>query len=102
MKASLDHVYIYVSDRKAAYKFYKPLLTYLGFKEFINEDWGFGFGNKQDNNGIIFEETSGKYTQEGYHRKRAGLNHLAFRVNSKRAVNQFYKEYLQKHKIQSP
>jgi catechol 2,3-dioxygenase-like lactoylglutathione lyase family enzyme len=82
-----------VSSLKNSYEFYKGFLEYLGYKEMVNKDWGFAFLNE----GIsIWFELAGKgHTEKGYHRKRVGLNHLAFRVNSKKEVDRFYDEFLE-------
>lgn len=101
MKSKLHHVYIYVDDKDKFYDFYKPVLEYLGYKEFIKEDWGFGFGNERDEVGIIFEQTEDKYIKRGYHRKRMGLNHLAFKVQSKEDVDKFYNDVIKPRNIKT-
>lgn len=97
MKSKIGHIYLYVPSLDKSYQFYKRLLEYLDYKEAIKEDWGFAFIN----NGtmIFFEQTPKDYIKHGYHRKRTGLNHLAFRVNSKEEVNKFYQEFLRPNKI---
>ena len=97
MKSRVGHIYLYISDLKKSYDFYKGFLTCLGYKEIVNKDWGFAFIN--NGTSIWFEEARKSYIEKGYHRKRIGLNHLAFRVNSKEDVDNFYKEFLQKNKI---
>ena len=44
-------------------------------------------------------KTPEKYKDRIFHRKATGLNHLAFRVNSKEEVDKFHKEYLQAKNI---
>jgi len=99
MKSKLGHVYLYVSDLDASYKFYKELLEYLGYREIVKQDWGYAFSNSGLS--IWFEESSGKHKKAGYHRKRVGLNHLAFRVSSRANVDRFHKELMKKSKLKT-
>lgn len=97
MKSKLGHLTFYVSDMDTSYKLYKKLLEYLDYKEIVKQDWGFAFTNGGID--LWFEGVDGKYKKDGYHRKRVGLNHLAFRVNSKENVDKFCKEFLEKNRI---
>lgn len=97
MKSRVGHIYLYVSDLKKSYEFYKKLLTYLDYKEIVNKDWGFAFIN--NDTGIWFEKARKGHIEKGYHRKRIGLNHLAFRVNSRQEVDLFHADFLKKNKI---
>ncbi len=99
MQSNLGHVYIYVSDLDNSYKFYKDFLEYLGYKEIVKADWGFAFIN--NGTSLWFEQTSEKHLKDGYHRKRTGLNHLAFRVTSKENVDKFYKDFLKEKDIKT-
>jgi len=42
-----------------------------------------------------------EYKKDGFHRKRAGLNHVAFRVSSSQLVDTFASEFLEPSGIQS-
>lgn len=97
MKSKLDHIYLYVSDLDASYKFYKALLESLDYEEMVKQDWGFAFIN--DGVSIWFEKARDVYIKKGYHRKRIGLNHIAFRLESKEAVDEFTNQFLKKNKI---
>lgn len=97
MKSKVAHVYLYVSDLKKSYEFYNKLLTLLDYRETVNKDWGFAFNNSGTS--IWFEEARPGHIEKGYHRKRVGLNHLAFRVNSKEEVGKFYTEFLKTNNI---
>lgn len=72
-------------------------MDYLGYEQIVKADWGFSFINS----GISFwfEKAEEKYAELGYHRKRVGLNHIAFRVSSKEQVDKFYNEFLKANKI---
>jgi len=97
MKSKLGHVYLYIFNLKKSYDFYKEFLELLDYKEMVNKDWGFSFIN--DGLSIWFEQARKGHVEKGYHRKRIGLNHLAFRVNSKEEVDKFHNDFLKKNKI---
>lgn len=99
MKSKLGHVYIYISNVEKSYNFYKKLFETLEYKEVGKWDWGFAF--IFDGTSIWFEQTPKKYIKDGYHRKKTGLNHLAFRVGSKENVDKFFKQFLEKNKIKT-
>ena len=97
MKSKVAHIYLYVSDLKRSYDFYSKFLTFLDYRETVNKDWGFAYNN--EGTSIWFEVARKGHVEKGYHRKRIGLNHLAFRVNSRDEVDKFNKEFLKPHKI---
>lgn len=97
MKSKLCHVYLYVLDLDKSYKFYKEFLELLGYKKLVKEDWGFAFINGDIS--IWFEKAKEGHIKKGYHRKRIGLNHLAFKLDSKKAVDEFTKKFLNKNGI---
>lgn len=76
----LDHIELYVRDLKISRHFYDKLLSLLGFN--IYQEWDLGFSYMKDSFYIVFVQTEEKYLSNNYHRKSAGLNHLAFKVNS--------------------
>lgn len=88
---------MYVSDLNKSYNFYNKLLTLLDYKEIVNEKKVFAFMNGGTT--IWFDQAEGKYVIKGFHRKRVGLNHIAFRVNSKEDVDKFCNEFLKPNKI---
>ncbi len=40
-----------------------------------------------------------EYLRNGFHRKRTGLNHIAFWAESKRKVDEYYENYLVPRKV---
>jgi len=50
---------------------------------------------------IWIKETEPKYKGRFFHRKSTGLNHLAFRVETKEEVDLFYREFLKPRNISS-
>jgi catechol 2,3-dioxygenase-like lactoylglutathione lyase family enzyme len=97
MNSKIGHIYLYVSDLQKSEGFYKEFLEILGYKETVNEDWGCAF--KKDDTSIWLEQAPEEYVKDGYHRKRVGLNHLAFRVDSKEDVDIFSEKFLKKKNI---
>lgn len=88
MKAAFYHASINVSD----VDFYKKLLAHLGFKTAAEYQHGFGASD-----GIVslwVFKVHPDYNTRGFHRKALGINHFAFRVGSKAAVDAFYQNYL--------
>ncbi|OGZ57484.1 MAG: hypothetical protein A3F94_00620 [Candidatus Spechtbacteria bacterium RIFCSPLOWO2_12_FULL_38_22] len=93
IKSHLYHASINASDPD----FYKDLLTYLGFKTIVEYPRGFGMGDGTVSLWVF--KMKDKYKDVKFHRKATGLNHLAFRVSSKKEVDQFHKEYLLANRI---
>lgn len=92
MEAKIGHLTIYVHDAPYSFTFYEKLFGYLGFKVVFNQDRIFAF--TKDGFSFWFEEANELFQKYGYHRKRIGLNHIAFYVNSKEDVDKFNKEFL--------
>ncbi len=51
---------------------------------------GWGNGNVQ----IFLVGCDKRFKKPGFHRKRVGLNHIAFRARSRQEVNTFHKRFL--------
>lgn len=99
MNSKIAHVYLYVSNLKESREFYKEFLEILRYEEILNEDWGCGF--EKEDTSIWLEQVSGEFEKEGYHRKRIGLNHLAFKVDSREDVDKFTDDFLKKNNIKT-
>lgn len=95
---SLAHVEINVSDLKRSVAFWSLFLIELGWKKFdVNHPAVAGF-RAPDHTNIFLVQTEQRFLVPSYHRKRAGLNHVAFRVESAEAVDQFT-QFLNAHDI---
>ncbi|MEK9179889.1 MAG: VOC family protein [Patescibacteria group bacterium] len=96
MQPFLTHLEIRVSNIRKSKRFYAKLFKFLGWpiidagKDYCG--WGHGQGD------IWIIKTEKNYCKAGFHRKRTGLNHLAFFVKSRKIVDQWH-TYLKKHKI---
>jgi len=97
MKGQIYHVDIVVSNFNKSAKFYDGLLGWLGYRRIFYEKGEAGWGIKGCN--IWVGQCKEKFAQHGYHRKRVGVNHIAFHADSRKTVDQFYKEYLQPKSI---
>ena len=95
MKGVLHHIEIYVSDIAESEIFWTWLLEELSYKKFQEFNGGFSF--KLNDTYIVFVQTEEKYLDIKYHRKRTGLNHLAFYVNSKQDVDDIIKKLKQRN-----
>ena len=87
MKATIGHIGINLSNSKESFQFWKDLLHYLDFK--IVEDGSTHFHANDGSSYLCVNVAEKNYTSDGFHRKRTGLNHLAFRVSSQKLVDQF-------------
>jgi catechol 2,3-dioxygenase-like lactoylglutathione lyase family enzyme len=90
MKASLYHVQLNVSRPSIA--FYKDLLTYLRYTLMAEQPDMFGATNGTTDLWIM--QTAPAHAPRGFHRKATGINHLAFRVESRTDVDRFTREFL--------
>ena len=71
----------------------------MGYKPYLEEDWGIGLKDSKSNLVIFIVETEQKYRKNKFHRKTTGINHLAFLVGSKIDVDEFNKKFVKKNKI---
>ncbi|WP_436855157.1 VOC family protein [Staphylococcus caeli] len=85
MKSSIHHIELYVQNINETREFYEWLLPELGYK--LYQDWKNGFSFKIDKTYIVFVEAEEEFKKYGYHRKRVGLNHLAFCVPTRNEVD---------------
>ncbi|MGZ9584441.1 VOC family protein [Paenibacillus marinisediminis] len=86
----LHHVEINVSDLQCTTEFWGWLLSELGYTSY--QQWPQGVSWKYGSTYIVFVQTESEYLDIPYHRKRAGLNHLAFQVESKEQVDTIAKK----------
>src|SRR5216110_651511 len=82
---SLEHLDIYVSDLARSGEFWDAFLTALGYREFAKSPTGWSWTN--DESTVFLLQAEPEYLDPPYHRKRVGMNHLAFAVSSKQQVD---------------
>jgi catechol 2,3-dioxygenase-like lactoylglutathione lyase family enzyme len=88
----LSRVEIYVSDYAKSIRFYDSILIPLGWKRLVCQKSHTTYSDGAMK--IVFCPTEENYLQHGYHRKRVGMNHLAFYAQSKESVDQLYQNVL--------
>jgi catechol 2,3-dioxygenase-like lactoylglutathione lyase family enzyme len=82
----LHHIEIYVSDLEKSVAFWTPFMNLLGYDA---ERWSGGMNYLQDGQAYLCLLPAPKeHLAAGYHRQRVGLNHLAFRGNSRSHVDE--------------
>lgn len=96
--AKVSHVEIYVSEYAKSIQFYDSVLIPLGWQRLVCQKSHTTFSDGVMK--IVFCPTEEKYLKDGYHRKRIGLNHLAFYAESKEQVDKLYNEVLKPKNIQ--
>lgn len=87
---ALDHIEIYVSNLQRSDAFWKWLLLKMGFTEF--QRWEQGRSYSDGHCYLVFVQAEDRFLPDGYHRKRVGLNHLAFRVETREMVDHITEE----------
>ena len=92
MKARVYHVQVNLRDAAVSLPFWKALLGYLEYRLVHEERDVAGYSNGTTDLWLI--ATDQAHAGAGFHRKRAGLNHVAFRVEGREDVDRFRREFL--------
>ncbi len=95
--ASLYHLQINVSDASKSFPFYKDLFQYLGYTIIDEDTEHIGFTNGSTDFWLI--QTEEKYKSNTFNRKNTGINHIAFKLDSKVQVDIFANTFLKLHNI---
>jgi catechol 2,3-dioxygenase-like lactoylglutathione lyase family enzyme len=90
MTGQLHHVELYVSDLARSTAFWGWLLRRLGYRPF--QDWPQGRSWKLDDTYLVLVQVDAQHLQPAYHRKRVGLNHLAFHAADRTQVDEVTQE----------
>ncbi len=80
----LHHVEINVSDLERSMEFWGWLLPELGYE--LHQEWPEGRSWRSADTYVVFVQADERYRNYGLHRKRPGLNHLAFWATSAEQV----------------
>ena len=82
----LHHVELYVSNLERSVAFWTPFMALLGYEP---DRWSHGMNYVRAPGEPYFclLEAEERHAAAGYHRKRVGLNHLAFRAASRVQVD---------------
>jgi catechol 2,3-dioxygenase-like lactoylglutathione lyase family enzyme len=85
----IHHIEITVSDLGRSGRFYGGFLARLGYKEVLRERDIIGWRCR--GTVVFLLKCEKRFLSAGFHRKRVGLNHVAFRVASRGHVDRFHK-----------
>jgi catechol 2,3-dioxygenase-like lactoylglutathione lyase family enzyme len=85
----IHHVELYVGNLEHSLKFWTPFLTELGYAEY--QRWSEGVSYLFGETYLCFVQAASEHLEAGYHRKRVGLNHLAFHAKSRAHVDEVSK-----------
>jgi catechol 2,3-dioxygenase-like lactoylglutathione lyase family enzyme len=82
----LHHIELYVSDLERSAAFWTPLMKLLGLDD---ERWsgGVNYVRGEGETYLCLLPAPREHLAAGYHRKRIGLNHLAFKGESRDQVD---------------
>ena len=94
---SLAHIEINVSDLQKSKDFYSTILPPLKWSLVSDNKDSAGFKGP-DNTHLFLIQTDISFIPNIFHRKQTGLNHIAFRVESKQEVEGFC-NFLKKNNI---
>jgi catechol 2,3-dioxygenase-like lactoylglutathione lyase family enzyme len=84
-KLVLHHIEIYVSNLDRTVAFWTPFMKKLGYEA---DSWSGGMNYVKEGEAYLcFLPAPNEHIAAGYHRKRVGLNHLAFRGESRAQVD---------------
>jgi catechol 2,3-dioxygenase-like lactoylglutathione lyase family enzyme len=86
MHGSLHHVEIYVLDLHKSKDFWGWFLGELGY--IVMAEWPEGISYKLGETYLVFVQVEERHMDVVYHRKKAGLNHLAFHARSREFVSE--------------
>ncbi|MFN2641173.1 MAG: VOC family protein [Actinomycetota bacterium] len=94
----LDHLDLNVADLARSRAFYRPFLERLGYRPFDEGDGWCSFIDPTRRFYLVLVQTSVTQLHAGFHRKRIGVNHLAFAAPTPAAVDELH-AWLGQHDI---
>lgn len=90
----IHHIELYVSDLGASKRFWGWFLGELGYEPF--QKWDSGISWKKDDFYLVFVQAEERFLEQGFHRRRIGLNHLAFHAESREQVDMMTEKLLER------
>jgi len=90
-RGNIQHIEINVSNFQKSKAFYQDFLEWLGYKRILNEKDFAGWDNGEAKIFVTYLE---RYKESGFHRRRVGLNHIAFQAKSKADVDRLHSDFL--------
>lgn len=92
-RGAFNHLDLNVADLVASKTFYGDFLGWLGYHPY--QAWEGGYSWRKGDSYVTLVQASNEYLGPGYHRKRVGVNHLAFTAATPDEVDIFFREFLQ-------
>jgi catechol 2,3-dioxygenase-like lactoylglutathione lyase family enzyme len=86
----LHHIELYVSDLERSAAFWGWLLAELGYEP--HQSWADGRSWKRGPAYMVLVQAAERHLDPPYHRRRVGLNHLAFHAGSRAEVDRLTAE----------
>lgn len=83
---SLHHVELYVSSLEDSLRFWEPFLAHFGYR--VRNRFEDGVSIVLGDCYIVLVQAPSEHLPAGYHRRRVGLNHLAFHAASRAQVDE--------------
>lgn len=90
----LHHIEIYVSDLKRSTEFWGWFLGLFGYE--LYQDWSEGKSYRLGDTYLVFVQVEEPFKDVSYHRKRVGLNHLAFHGKSSEHIDEITEKLKQR------
>ncbi|TMI26508.1 hypothetical protein E6H19_01265 [Candidatus Bathyarchaeota archaeon] len=90
-RGNIQHIEINVSNFQKSKAFYQDFLEWLGYNRILDEKDFAGWDNGEAKIFVTYLE---RYKELGFHRRRVGLNHIAFQAKSKADVDRLHSEFL--------
>jgi catechol 2,3-dioxygenase-like lactoylglutathione lyase family enzyme len=90
-RGNIQHLEINVSNFERSKTFYQDFLEWLGYKQIVGGKDFAGWSNGETKIFVTYLE---RYKDSGFHRRRVGLNHIAFYAKSKADVDKLQSEFL--------
>ena len=84
LRGTPHHIELYVTDLARSTAFWSFLLESLGYV--LSQQWAEGRSYQLGATYVVLVQTETAYLEPPYHRKRVGLNHLAFHGGSRAEV----------------
>jgi catechol 2,3-dioxygenase-like lactoylglutathione lyase family enzyme len=85
LAGQLHHVELNVASLERSVQFWSWLLADLGYSRY--QEWDKGVSFKKGSTYLVLVQTDAPFLDPPYHRRRAGLNHLAFHARSREHVD---------------
>src|SRR5436309_5495119 len=90
-RGNIQHIEINVSNFQKSKTFYQDFLEWLGYKRILDEKDFAGWDNGEAKIFVTYLE---RYKELGFHRRRVGVNHIAFEAKAKADVDRLHSEFL--------